>query len=127
MAGLGRLVPKNYKGDVLPIDESISLGKFPTYQWNSDAYTNWLTQNAINNEVRLWETIASPLSTLLGMSQNIPINNTTKQVMTDKMSAGDISQGVSGLLSVSDSILHSFQSFYEARLLPNKTAGTNTR
>lgn len=44
----GRCVPKNYKGVAINDDESIALGKYPTCNWTSDSFTNWLTQQAIN-------------------------------------------------------------------------------
>ena len=31
------------------IDESLPLAKYPVCAWSAAAYTNWLTQNAINN------------------------------------------------------------------------------
>lgn len=40
--------PQNYKGQTDNILEGISAGKFPTLSWSGDAYTNWLTQNAVN-------------------------------------------------------------------------------
>jgi hypothetical protein len=50
-----RLVPYNYKEgksefnySFQEVDESIVAGKLPTCGWTNDAYTNWLTQNAIN-------------------------------------------------------------------------------
>lgn len=50
-----RLVPYNYKEGKSEfnytfeeVDESIVAGKLPTCGWTNDAYTNWLTQNAIN-------------------------------------------------------------------------------
>lgn len=51
-----KLYPTNYKnmsifsGDVQdnPYDYGITGGKYPTIAWNSDAYTNWLTQNGVN-------------------------------------------------------------------------------
>lgn len=43
-----RIIPQNYKNVDNNYDESISLAKFPTFSWSSDAYTNWLTQNSIN-------------------------------------------------------------------------------
>ena len=50
-----RLVPYNYKKGKSEfnytfeeVDESIVAGKLPTCGWTNDAYTNWLTQNAIN-------------------------------------------------------------------------------
>ena len=44
----GRLVPRSYKGVDYNYNESIPLAKFPTCAWSSDAFTNWLTGNAVN-------------------------------------------------------------------------------
>lgn len=44
----GRLVPRNYKKVDYNNDESIPLAKYPTCSWATDAFTNWLTQNAVN-------------------------------------------------------------------------------
>lgn len=44
----GRLVPRAYKGIDYNYNESIPLAKFPTCSWASDAFTNWLTGNAVN-------------------------------------------------------------------------------
>ena len=44
----GRLVPRSYKGVDYNYNESIPLAKFPTCAWASDAFTNWLTGNAVN-------------------------------------------------------------------------------
>jgi hypothetical protein len=43
-----KLVPVNYKGVVENLDEGLNGGKFPICNWNSDVYTNWLTQNSVN-------------------------------------------------------------------------------
>ena len=43
-----KAIPIDYNGGVTNIDESINLGKFPTLNWTTDQYTNWLTQNAVN-------------------------------------------------------------------------------
>lgn len=42
------LRPKNYKGQSICNDETISLGKYPTLSWASDSFTNWVSQNAVN-------------------------------------------------------------------------------
>ena len=41
--------PLNYKGWPSNYLEGISCGKFPTLSWSADLYTNWMTQNAVNN------------------------------------------------------------------------------
>ena len=49
-----RCVPLNYKklsegtNTMRSFDYSIAGGKFPICAWNSDAYTNWLTQNGVS-------------------------------------------------------------------------------
>lgn len=40
--------PTNYKGITDNYNEGIIGGKYPTLSWSGDAYTNWLTQNAVN-------------------------------------------------------------------------------
>lgn len=44
----GKIRPKSYQGITNNEDESLPLGKYPTISWSSDAFTNWITQNAIN-------------------------------------------------------------------------------
>lgn len=43
-----KLVPLYYKGSNENVSESINAGKFPICNWNTDVYTNWLTQNGVN-------------------------------------------------------------------------------
>lgn len=53
-----RMTPKFYKGVEENDEESINMGKFPILNWNSDVYTNWLTQNALNIGLSLTGDIA---------------------------------------------------------------------
>lgn len=48
-----RLIPTNYNGIAVNHSESLTLGKFPALNWTSDVYTNWLTQNSVNNMVNI--------------------------------------------------------------------------
>ena len=102
IGGSGLFIPNNYKGQSENIDESITLGKFPTFQWSSDAYINWLTQNAVNNQNRLLNTGINAVS---------------------QLTHGNIA---GSLLTVAQGVMNNYQAFYEANLLPNKVAGTNT-
>jgi hypothetical protein len=43
-----RLVPMAYKGVDKNDSEGLNLGKFPSLNWTSDYFTNWLTQNGVN-------------------------------------------------------------------------------
>lgn len=46
-----RAVPGSYKNDSVNDDEGINLGKYPICNWQTDVYTNWLTQNSVNMAV----------------------------------------------------------------------------
>lgn len=48
VGGSIRIVPREYKNIDYNYDESLPLAKFPTCSWSSDAFINWLTQNAVN-------------------------------------------------------------------------------
>ena len=48
VGGSYRLIPKNYRNIARNDGESISLGKYPTCAWTGDAYTNWLSQQSVN-------------------------------------------------------------------------------
>lgn len=44
-----KIVPEKYKGTIgNNIEESLNAGKFAICNWNTDVYTNWLTQNSVN-------------------------------------------------------------------------------
>lgn len=52
-SGSIKAIPRNYKNlsyneQDNAYDYSISAAKYPICSWNSDSYTNWLTQNAVN-------------------------------------------------------------------------------
>lgn len=42
------LFPLSYDGITNNYNECLQAGKFPVCGWTNDAYTNWLTQNAVN-------------------------------------------------------------------------------
>jgi hypothetical protein len=48
VGGSYRLIPKNYRNIARNDGESLSLGKYPTCAWTGDAYTNWLSQQSVN-------------------------------------------------------------------------------
>lgn len=57
-----RLIPKNYKGQSEAGEYSIAGAKYPVCGWTSDYYTNWVTQNAVNQAVTAGTTGLSALS-----------------------------------------------------------------
>lgn len=48
VGGSSFIYPLNYKGIGANKNEGIVGGKFPTCSWSGDAFTNWLTSNAVN-------------------------------------------------------------------------------
>ena len=97
----GRLIPKNYKGMTYANDESIPLAKYPTCAWSSDAYTNWLTLNAVNIPTKIVsDVVSSAVSFGNGNAGNLMSN------------AGEIASLIGG--------------FRQASLLPNIEGGQNT-
>lgn len=62
-----KCIPLNYKkvtdtsSSMRSFDYGLIGGKFPTCSWNSDAYTNWLTQNGVNNALSIAGSVGSML------------------------------------------------------------------
>lgn len=54
-----RMVPQYYNGVVENHEEGINMGKFPILNWQSDVYTNWLTQNSVNMGIQVLSGVAS--------------------------------------------------------------------
>lgn len=95
----GRIVPKNYKGETYSYDESLPLGKYPTCGWSGDAFTNWLTQNAVN----------IPTQTILDAV------GSGMQIISGNL--------VGGLTSIASNAANLIGQFYQASLLPNIKGG----
>ena len=102
-----KLYPTNYKnmtifgGDVQdnPFDYGVTGGKYPAISWNSDSYTNWLTQNAVNIGIGMGSTA---LSTVAGA-----------------VTGNFVGAGASFFNGVSNAV----SQFYEASLIPNQALG----
>lgn len=104
-SGSFKAFPLNYKNILNNNDDTINLGKFPIGAYNSDTYTNWLTQNAVNNGLQvasgILQVASSPLQALTGN----PVGAST--------SAG------SGLLAIAGTI----GNIYTHSLLPDNVSG----
>lgn len=53
-----RIIPRYYNGTTNNNDEGLTLGKFPICSWNTDVYTNWLTQNSVNIGLSITSSVA---------------------------------------------------------------------
>lgn len=104
IGGSGRIVPKNYKGMLTNDDEALTLGKYPTCAWSSDAFTNWLTQNSVNMAVSLGLTAGAIATTIATGGATAPL--IAGAVMTTASTIGN-----------------TIGQFRQASLLPNISGG----
>ena len=86
-----RLIPHYYNGSEYNIDEGLNLGKFPVCNWNTDVYTNWLTQNGVNIGLSL---IGSTAQVGLGVGLGVASGGLGLAV-----SGENIASGVMGIAS----------------------------
>lgn len=102
-----KLYPTNYKNMSIfngaiqdnPFDYGITGGKYPTISWNTDTYTNWLTQNAVNIAIGA---VSTPLSALGSLAMG-----------------NALGAGVSFLSGVASSV----SQIYQASLQPDQAKG----
>ena len=104
-----KLCPTNYKNMTLandnPYDYGVNCAKFPTLSWNSDSYTNWLTQNSMDMAVKTATTIGGIGLTLGGIASGNPLL---------------VSSGVAtGVGAITDVVKQS----YEAQMIPDQAEG----
>lgn len=102
-----KLYPTNYKnmeifgGDVQdnPFDYGVTGGKYPSISWNSDSYTNWLTQNAVNIGIGIGGSALATVGSAI---------------------AGNAVGAASSLLS---GVSNAVSQFYQASLMPDQAKG----
>lgn len=101
-----KIYPYDYKGLYDNIDEGINLGKFPSVNWATDQFTNWLTQNAVNVATNL-------------VGSGVQIIGGTMMMgggATGMAGAGSIASGVSGIANVLNEV-------HKASLVPPQSSG----
>lgn len=102
----GKIRPKYYQGIINNEDESLQLGKYPTLSWSVDAFTNWLTQNAVNLTV-------GAVSNIVGSAISIGSG----------VASGNALGVASGIVSISSGIANTFGQINQASMLPNTAQG----
>ena len=137
----GRLFPTNYKRKSINNEESIALGKYPTFSWSGDAYINWLTEQAVNNVISPIMTLGATAvgavvggvpgaiagyggaNWLIGSGGSVSPQATKEaQATVDTAVAGTASVG----MSVANTVMGTFGNFYAGSLISNIPTGTNT-
>lgn len=108
-----KLYPTNYKNlDILsggqvdnPYDYGINMAKFPTISWNSDSYTNWITQNSIDIAMKGVSAIGGIGATIGGIATGNPLLTT------------------GGVTTALNSITDVVKQNHQAQLIPNQVEG----
>ena len=104
--------PIDYKNILSNYDENITLGKFPIGGWNSDVYTNWLTQNGVNIAgVKLDATTYRLGRSILQGGAGI-----TQLALGDVSGAMNLGGGIAG-------IFNALQDDYQHSLIPDQAGG----
>ena len=93
-----KAIPLNYKWQAFNFNSGITLGKLPICSWNSDVYTNWLTQQGVNNSLQM---ASGAISAIAGIA------------------TGNIGGATGGLMG----IFGAMQQRYIADLTPNQARG----
>lgn len=116
------IIPKNYKlfNSVVGYDYfynySITGGKFPTCSWNTDPYTNWLTQNGVNIMGKVIDAptsmaIGGSIEAVLGAGRITDINPKTGEQELSGEGVGGIAGGLGKMFNaVQENWRHSLQS-----------------
>lgn len=106
-----RLLPFAYNGYyafgetdnnlVFAHEEGLTLGKFPICSWANDVYTNWLTQNSVNNTVSIATGLAMTAIGVASIAAAIPSGGSSVAAGTAATSAlagaGGVVGGVSAI------------------------------
>ena len=98
--------PVNYKNSADYYDEGVVAGKLPVCSWDSDCYTNWLTQNSLNNAIGVGGSVLQIVGGAL-------LSSTGAGALAG---AGQIASGIFG-------IANSVSQFYQHSLVPDQVQG----
>jgi hypothetical protein len=101
-----RMIPLDYRGSERSDIDGINMGKFPTLNWTSDYFTNWLTQNAVNIGIDTVKNIGAIGVGAVGVATGV--------------GAG---VGIGGIVSGLSGIAGTLAETYKADLVPNQSKG----
>lgn len=106
----GKIRPKHYQGIARNEDESLPLGKYPTFSWSTDAFTNWITQNGVNHVINSYTKLASEFL------------DAGSKAMSKQTTPFDFAE--SGL-NIVNTITDTIGTFYAAGMQPNTPEGNS--
>ena len=112
--------PEDYKNIGQNYGEGFSMAKFPTCSWNTDSYTNWLTQTAVsraNQEKYAQQNLAmGVINGAVGIGSSLASGNYVRAFM-------GASNLVSGALNYQRTIDSLEEEKYQHSLVPNSLNG----
>lgn len=109
------LSPRYYNSVDINTLEKLMLGKFPICAWNTDVYTNWLTQNAVNIPLSIGTALATTGLSIAG-AMLAPATGGASAIAT----VGAIGAGVSGATSIASTV----GEIYQHALQPPQVEGS---
>lgn len=114
--GSFKLFPQNYNNILNNNDDTITMGKFPIGAFNTDVYTNWLTQNGVN----------LGFTTLNATQAGYATGGIQTAVGLAELAGGSLA-GISQTSTGLAGILGTMQSDYRHAMIPDTVEGnTNT-
>lgn len=111
----GLLYPENYKGIEDNVDEGLPLAKYPSVNWSTDAYTNWLTQQGVNIPMN----ILGSLIGVGGSSANI-IGSQPQPKASNQVGA------INTMTNFAGEVINEIKNFHAAAIAPNIGSNANT-
>ena len=108
-SGSYQAYPVDYNNILNNFDESITLGKYPIGGWNTDVYTNWLTQNGVNNSIAIATGVAGAV---VGIGASVATGGVAGVV-------GGANATIGGIEKVTNAITER----YKASLIPDQAKG----
>lgn len=101
--------PKDYKNTSSNYNEGIIAGKYPTLSWSGDAFTNWLTQNAVNIRNNV---VKDTIALGVGIGAGLMTGGT----------AGLVTLGATAMMGLSNA-KEMMTEMYEHSIVPNSFSG----
>ena len=113
-------MPIDYDGDAVAWTHALPLGKYPQCNYSTDQYTNWCTQNGLNNKIQM----ATGWLNLIQGSANLT-NAIGAMAVEGNVSGygGDVSNATSQLATGYVTIANAMQQKYLAHLAPPQFEG----
>lgn len=108
-SGSYQAYPADYNNILNNYDESITVAKYPIGGWNSDVYTNWLTQNGVNNSISI---ASGVISGVVGAGFSIATGG-----------VGALAGGASAVMGGFQQVANAVNEKYQHSLIPDQAKG----